>query len=414
MLKKNTIIIILSILYILHTMPFLGFRYPPALYAILIIALFFIFISTEGLKSVLKILPIFLIPLLDVFISTKTTLSFFQGISGFLQDLILPLLAIYIIRRNDVKTGKILLLIYIGINFITCITTYWGNLMFPGASRELATGGFSNTTMYLVYSNLNIGGFSFCYTIVLYAIFLIGTIKNREYIKVRHWFFVFVIIYLIAICMVVLVTEYTTALLMLVAVLLLFFIKRNFKLKYIIALGCFALISFYVFKPLIVDVLHVASENIQSDSVSHRLYDLSLSLDGKLTTEGSDLDTREEGYTKSLKTFIKTPFGTWNFNNIGGHSYFFDALSKYGIFGLILLIITIAKLYSIYMKPLNGHFIYGYTFVALLLFVAMGFVNPHLFTDVIMFVVPVYSFVLKSTTFNNTQNHKHQSRLINI
>lgn len=404
MLVKRPTIIFLAILYILHDMPMLGYRYPSVLYAIIIISLFLLLSSDVGFKTVLRIVPIFIIPLLDVFISSAGAYEFFQGISRFLQFLILPLLAIYIYGWSDMKMAKLIFLTFIGVNFITCFTTYDGCLMYPNASRDLAVGDASTSSYYYLYLAANIGGFKFIYSTVLLSGLVIYTIKDFRYINGGYILLPLCIVYIGLIFMTILAAEYTLSLLMLVSYVFLLFVGNAFSIKKFFVIGAFLIISFFLFKPFISNSLKYASEIVKSENISNRLYDISLSLEGKHTQEGSDYDARKDAYIKSLEQFKKTPLGCWRFKGgMGGHSFFLDSLAKYGILGLILVILTYVYTYIYYLKQYEDDVIFGYGFYIFFLSIVVSVLNPHIFTDIIMFVFPLYTFIFHDAAINQEE-----------
>lgn len=398
---KRLVIFFLAILYILHGMPMLGYRYPAMLYALIIISLFLLLAFDVGIKTLLKILPIFIIPLLNVFISSVSAYEIFQGISRFLQFLILPLLAIYIYEWEDLKMAKILFLTVIGVNIITCITTYNGCLMYPEASRHLAAGDASTALYYYVYLSANIGGFKFIYNTVLISGLVIYTLMNFRNIKGGYFLLPISIVYLVIIIMTLLVAEYTLSLLMFVSYIFLIFVRGNFHIKKFFVLGAFVILLFFVFKPFISSGLKSVSEITRSENIADRVYDLHLKLEGKHTQDDSDLDAREQTYLKSLEQFKKTPFGSWKYSGIGGgHSFVLDTLARYGLIGLILMIITYVYVYKYYIKPYDGDEIFGYSFYIYILFIIMSVFNPHIFTDIIMFVLPLYTFIFQEESYD--------------
>ena len=402
MLIKRYVIGFLAILYMLHGMPMLAYRYPTMLYAFIIIFLFLLLSFDIGFKTVLKIVPIFVIPLLDTFISSVGALSFFQGISRFLQFLILPLLAIYIYEWNDMKMAKIIFLIFIGINIITCFTTYNGCLMYPNASRDLTVGAnASSATYHYLYVAANIGGFKFIYTTVLISGLVIYTIKNFRYINGGYILLPICIVYIGLIFMTLLAAEYTLSILMFLSYIFLFFMRNTFSIKKFFVISVVLIISFFLFKPIISNGLKSASEIVKSETIANRLYDIHLTLEGKHTQEGSDYDARKATYIKSFEQFKKTPLGRWNFNGMGGHSFILDSLAKYGILGLILVVITYVYIYRYYLKQYEDDYIFGYGFYIFFLFIVESMVNPHIFTDVIMFVFPLYMFIFQKETYDD-------------
>lgn len=395
-------IFILAVIFILHSMPMLGIRYPTIIWASIVVLLFTILLYNVGIKAVLKIFPIFFIPLLDIFIKGNDISSYIWGISTFLPNMILPMLAIYLHRRNDVKMSGWLFFIYVVVNLITCFTTYWGCKMYPGASRDLAGGDASNLPFFNVYMNANIGGFGFVYSLVLFFVLTICTIKNhRTMIKGRQML-VIAIIFSIGIVMAVIAAEYTIAIIVTCLCSLLFFVRRKFNFKRILFWVISLLFIFSMFKLIIVEGLKIIADETDSYLLTHRLTDISLYLEGKHTQDNSDLDVRAELYTKSLTSFINNPLGGWTFNCMGGHSYIFDTLAKYGLIGFSFLIVSLGLIYSNYIKPLVGTFVYGYAQICFVVFIIFASLNPKVFTEFFLFVLPMYSLLFANRDTQKT------------
>lgn len=408
---NKTLIFFLAVIFILHSMPMLGIRYPTIVWALTVVLLFIMLLYNVGIKDVLKILPIFFIPLLDVFIKGNDILSYIWGISTFLPTMILPMLAIYLYKRNDVKMSGWLFFIYVVINLITCFTTYWGCKMYPGASRDLAGGDASSSSFFYVYMNANIGGFSFIYSLVFLFVLAICTIKNHQTMIEGRRMLAIAIVFSIGIVMAVIASEYTIAIIVTCFCALLFFISRKFNFKRILFWGISLLFIFNMFKLVIADGLKIIADETDSYLLTHRLTDISLSLEGKHTQDDSDLDVRAELYTKSLASFINNPLGGWSLNCMGGHSYIFDTLAKYGLLGLCFLIISLRLIYSNYIKPLVGTFVYGYALICFVVFIIFATLNPKVFTEFFLFVLPMYSllFANKNTqkTFSTRDLNMH-------
>lgn len=389
-MKNNIIIPFLSILYLLHSVPALGILYPSSLYALLVVVLFLILTYKVGVKNIVSIMPIFIIPILNiVIIGNMSVVTIAERISGILQSLILPLLYIYIRIYNRLKLGNQLFVIYVVMILITCITTYIGYDVFPDASRELASLD-NNSSVYRTYMKLNIGGFSFIYTLVLLNILVICSIKNYKLFKKGISVAMFNILFLIIIGLVIYKSQYTTAILIYSISLLFLLAGRRFNFKYITTLICIGIIIFLVFRTPIAEKMELLSEKVESYDVSERLYDLSRFLVGEYTSDYSDLDARGHTYMTSLNTFLNNPFGVWNNRGNGGHSFVFDNMARFGILGVALVIIMLYKLYRLYISPIHNSNIYGYACVLLTIYILLAVVNPHIFTNVLMFVLPLY------------------------
>ena len=390
-MKNNITIPFLSVLYLLHSVPALGILYPSSLYALLVVVLFVILTYKVGVKKFVTIIPIFLIPILNIIIKIgdSSVIVIVQQISGFLQSMILPLLCIYIYAYNKLKLGKQLFIIYVIMIFVTSITTYIGYDLFPNASRELAS--LENDSLsHQTYMKLNIGGFSFIYTLVLLNILVICSIKNHKLFKKGIIVAMFSIFFLIVSGLVIYKSQYTTAILIYSISLLLLLYNRKPNVKHIIVLICIGVIIVLICRHPIAERIALLSEKVESYDVSTRLYDLSQYLAGEHTSQNSDLDARKDIYVLSLNTFLDNPFGVWSNSGNGGHSFVFDNIARFGVLGIILIIIMIYKLYNIYIYPLKDNSIYGYAFTILLIFISFATLNPHIFTNVLMFVLPLY------------------------
>lgn len=394
-MKSSNIISFLSIIYLLHSVPALGFRYPSSIYALLVIVLFTILTYKTGIKNLLSIIPIFFIPILDIIISLDnlSLVSVLRQTSLLLQNLILPLLYIYIYKYNKIKLGKSLIIVYIVIILTTCITTYLGYRIYPTASRELATGEISQSPLYYIYLSYNIGGFSFIYNLLLLSILLICTIKNPSIFKRNRIVTLLCIASLIIIGLVILKSQYTTAILLFFVSLVLLVLHSKFKIKYIFTVVSIGIFIVFMLREPLSSKLMLISENIESYDVSQRIYDISQYIIGEHTSDNSDLDAREDLYKKSVETFSNNILGTWNNKNIGGHSFILDNMAKYGILGIIMIIIMIYKLYKLYISQIKNDRIIGYAYYLLLIYIILAIVNPHIFTDIIMFVLPLYYFI---------------------
>ena len=391
--QNKLLISILSVLYILHEMPTVGIKFNSGIFAVVVVCLFVFLLKSIGFRKFAKILPIFIIPILDTLINYNGAFSFFQGISGVLQSLVLPMLAIYLYKFKNIKLATFLFSIYIGANLITCFTTYIGCQIYPGASRDLVTG-LLETPMYETYMNANIGGFGFIYQMSMLSVIAICCVKNFQLMPKGYLILLVSIIFLIGICMAVIAAEYTTAIILLTFSLFLLIEERTVKFKRFSVLGIFTLIFFSTFKPIISETLTTISENIESYNISHRLKDLALSLEGKNTQKNSDMDAREECYRTSLNSFAENPLGGWSQSVSGKHSFILDSLAKYGLFGLFLLIFIFRKIYVHYIVPLKNTYVYGYGIFVYILSIILSVINPILFTNIIMFVIPVFILVL--------------------
>ena len=390
----------------MQTLPIMGNKLPGILSIANYVLLFLVLVFNIGTKSLSKILPIFLIPFLDVLIRGNNMLELFRGIASFLYSLVLPILGIYLLKKNNFKMAVIIFGTFVLTNIITCYTTYFGCQIYPNAARDLATGDIMESPFYQIYLDANIGGFKFIYNLVLFSILTICLIKNNKQLSINLILIIVSITFFLGIVLAITASQYTIAILLTSINLLLFFIGRKLSARKVILLGGTLLLILVAFKPVVADGLMKIADNIESKTVSHRLTDISLSLEGKHSQEDSNMDSRKEKYMKSINNFINNPLGGWSLQSAGGHSYIFDTLAKYGILGLILLIISLKKIYRNYIKPLYGSFVYGYALMLFLQLIILAILNPILFTDFMLFVLPIYCFIF----VNDNQLIKHKNK----
>ena len=274
-IKSNAIGLLMAV-SMLHDMPCLGFRYPSAIYALLVIVLFLILCLSVRINNLIKILPIFALPGLNIIpliVDGSNIVQILQYISGLLQMMSYPLAAIYIIESRNYKLGRNLFILYLLINLITCITTYYGNLKFPEASRALATGMSESQDMMRIYQTANIGGFSFVYSMVMLIPILIYTWKQRKVFSHSILFGILSLGYIIVIFFTLIEAEYTTAILLCILSMSLFFVGNSLDAKKLILLCLICFLLFLTLKVPIANTLFNISENIESINIfAHNYY----------------------------------------------------------------------------------------------------------------------------------------------
>ena len=392
---KNKTICLLMVFNMLHDMPFLGFRYPSVLYALLVIVLFLLLWTHVRFNTIKSILVVFTIPLLNIFtLDTSSYIQLFQYISGLLQLTLYPLMALFIFETRNYKLAYFLFVLYAVMNLITCITTYYGNITFPGASRILATGDLDGIPFQNAYQLANIGGFSFIYNMVMFVPILICTWKYRNLFNHSRLINLLSIAFVVIIFFTLLAAEYTTSLLLFVLCLFLFLIGNKINFKKMLLWGCIGWMVLVFLKDPVANLFIDISESVESVDISERLMDIAYNLRDESVSYDSDLNSRQEKYGKSINSFIENPFGNWSQEAVGGHSFFLDSLGKFGILGLFFLVLLYYRIFKIYIYPIRNNGYYGYALFVFLIFIVTSVVNPQVFFDFMMFVLPLYYYIL--------------------
>ena len=200
--------------------------------------------------------------------------------------------------------------------------------------------------MESLYKSLNIGGVDFIYQLVLMMPLLVFTFrKGNRMLRILS------VVTMVVFIMTIVVSEYTTALIFAFASVLLFFFPKNISGKRL--LGVLLGMSFVLLIVLyVVDIFSILATMFgEKTDVAEKLQDISNHIHGMGYGEG-DYDVRMGKWTKSLEAFASSPiYGTSHVG--GGHSYLLDHLAKYGIIGVVMLIIVFKNLFKLSVRKFN-------------------------------------------------------------
>ncbi len=376
---------VLIVLYVFHTsLPIFGYYTPAAVHAIIVLLLYGMLIQYDNNfgNHIKSVIPIFIIYVLSFIYSGFD--NFEYEFYGMLQILLFPLLSLYLMRNCSKKTLKRIIILICLSYFITAITTYIGNQIFPLASRTLATlGQDDETLMYDTYMKMNIGGFNFTYTLVLITPILMYMIRNKK-------IFFIIGVALIAIFSVVIVTtEYTTALLSFaMTVICLIFMRKKFGWKIVALILTGVILFVFVFDQYILPYLENFIGVFESEAIDTRLLELSKFTTNQASYEG-DIGSRWELYNMSWESFYDSPIIGSSDAKVGGHSYVFDNLGKFGVVGLFGMIIMFRHINKSFYKPFKKSDIYGYVCFSLGLAIMLAILNPKDNIPVITFIIPI-------------------------
>ncbi len=301
---------------------------------------------------------------------------------GSLLELIPLLLGYYIMKDTGFNSKVFSVIIFIAC-VLTLITTVIGLNVYPDASRYLATVSDASEGQNVLYEWINIGGYSFVYTIVLLYPILILYYKRGK-IKLLP-----TIILSLAMLILLLNSTYTIALLLFIISSLLFFMKRDFKAKDLAIFLIFAVLLYIVFSSFMSDFLYWLGDIVDNKEITPRLQALA---GGREGLESSD-DNRLELYLLSLNTFLDNPlFGTLFEGGvgIGGHSFVLDYLAQFGILGLVLLVAMYYIIYRNFYKPYRKQKGYGFVIWIFFQTIILSFINTGMWLMVLAGFVPIF------------------------
>lgn len=319
---------------------------------------------------------------------------------GQLQSFLYGWIAIdYISKVNITKTRRLLNLTIV-FYVITIVTTYVGNIMYPQASRLLATLDSNNST-YQLYTSLNIGGFSFVYEVALLMPLVVYLIKSGKLTKV--WgavILVFIGIFLMQ-------AEYTTALIMfLLTTCLLFF--KTLSTKKIIAIVLVIAIFVLVFGGLVSELMDSVADIVPSDTISVRLKYAAALLRGEKLEESIETEaeagSRAELYKKAFKQMIDTKFmGSWGEVNGSGHSFILDNIVRFGVLGILAILVAYRMMYCIAIRPHKNKDYYPYLVWMFIMAIVLAVLNTKLNQYIFIFMIPLFACVIDNKEQNKQE-----------
>lgn len=310
---------------------------------------------------------------------------------------LLPInLGYYILYDSHMEIEKLSKIICYAL-IITVITSVIGLIQYPSAARILATIESSQNEMAIVYDWHNIGGYDFVYTIVLLYPILIYAYKRKKISLI------FTIIAVMGILMLILLAEYTIALLFFGVSSLLFFTKRDLRIRDVFIITIIAIIAIWKLDDVFSEFFRQLSNIINSKDISERLLALSGGVAG---LEASD-DNRILLYQKSINTFLQHPlFGSFIFKeyHIGGHSAILDCLAQFGIIGAGLLFFIYRKIYRIFVRPFAKSVGYGYLVWTFLQTIILSVLNTGFWIYVLTLYVPILACEINEMDGKENEN----------
>jgi hypothetical protein len=284
---------------------------------------------------------------------------------------------------------------------ITMITTCIGLILFPMASRILATIDSSSDESAVIYNWYNIGGFDFIYTIVLLYPVLILAYKQKKINLITA------VCGTVLIYATVLLSEYTLALLLLMLSTVLFFMKRDLTKRNVWTLLIIGVLLILLLQSILSPLLSFLGELTGSETLSARLSALAGGIAG---IEASD-DNRIQLYRASFTTFLQHPLiGTFlsGGGGLGGHSYILDIMGRYGLIGVVLLYFMYRKIYRCFVAPFKDKSGYGFVLWTFLQAILLSVLNPGMWLTVLTLMVPV--FVCNIYGYGDTKNENSMDR----
>lgn len=396
-IESYNLLFIVLLLILRDFVPYVSSKVPLMASLVLYSAAYFSFYNLFGSKIIKKYFFLFCVPFVDVVFSifNPSAGAFPKLTYGFIRLFVWAFVCEYIINCKNSKIINFLFFVLSLAIIITSITTYYGCIIFPGASRALATGLKDDAELMAVYSGMNIGGFDFIYMLVAFMPFLINLLRLYSKPRIRILVGMVIVIFYVTIFK----SEYSTAILLSLLSLSVLFLPQKMSMQRLLFRTMMLLLFIILFASILSPLLKMFSQNIDSYDVSIRMNELSDLLDGKQVYGDSDTSSRLSKWEKSLIYFMDSPIiGTGTIG--GGHSVILDHMSKYGLLGLLMVILQFKALNNIILKPLKNTNYYNAVLLMYFICIVMCLVNTYF--PYVSFII----FVPLMTRYINKYNYK--------
>lgn len=283
------------------------------------------------------------------------------------------LVALFINRGKYDLIKKLAFVIFFSLA-VTGVTTFLGLAIYPELARDLAT--FNSGGAVGISIKYNIGGFDIVYCVVLSIPLLCLVVEKRMRTSIKN--IIKLLIFFVCIIFAI-KSQYTIALLLGIVSCGLIIVIRKFSLKRLCIFAVLGILLLSLFKNPISNILVETSRNIESQSISQRLEELSKALNSGTIT-GEDMTERGNAYGKSVTAFVEHPItGTWiTFKDIelGGHSTILDLLAGAGVILFFLVLYTFYYIIKLVLSKIEDDITKKYVGIFLMMYIALAIANP--------------------------------------
>ncbi len=378
---RSPFIVLILMYSLLPIVPLLISSYLTTYFYMLVVLLtFFVIVLLRKEESIIKYLSV-LLPFLFYNLLSFVNNSDSIVMWGYrvLLSMLPIMLGFYLVKERtfEVKNFAKMVLVFFAITFITTII---GLILFPNASRELASLA-SSSADFTKYSIYNVGGFEFVYAVVLLYPLLILAYKRR---KINLFF---TIVIAVGILFLTLLSQYTIAFILFMMSSCLFFLKKDIGWKGITTFSIIAIILIIVFNNFISAFFTFLGDNVGSEIMAERLYALAGGREGVEAMDGNRLYY----YLTPLNEFIENPIlGKFISGGGGrGHSGTLDTLAKYGMIGLLLMIWMYRYVFTFFYKPYSKQSGFGFIVWFFVQSILLSTLNPGFWFNVLCLFAPL-------------------------
>lgn len=356
--------------------------------------IYILFISFIGVEGIVKIFER-LFPVILLYVVNDVMRSGFSAadvIMSIMRLLVWPVGMYIFYKYNGVGNARRILLVFVASVVATMLTTYYGNIEFPGISRAMAhfhADGMAEQSKF--FKRLNIGGFDFVYTLPFLPPFAIFCFKKVS----KIWLKALSVGFCVVLALTIYEAHYTTALVTSALSVTLLILPKNISMKKMIVYYVLLAVVFVSASSTVSSLLVMASDTTDAGVYAERFQNMSDMMSGTDIGEGNTAN-RIMLYQKSLMAFAEHPILG---GAPGGHSMILDMMGRGGLFGLFLIIIGLMGLYKNYVQYYRNQPLSEYCVYLFVLQIMLGLLNPVLCLEPFLLLIPLFSL-----SFNNVGN----------
>ena len=200
--------------------------------------------------------------------------------------------------------------------------------------------------------------------------------------------------------MAVVYSDYATALLcIIISIIILFVFPKQLKTKHFIIMVVLTSVFMYASAWLLTPFLDVLGNLIGGEYTSARLQELSSFSTNEQSYLEGDMGARSELYMKSINSFFGSPVWGSSSAQVGGHSYVFDNMAKFGLIGVVGMIIMFWAVFKRFYAPFKQQKWYGHILFSFFMVILLAFLNPKDNLSVLTFYIPLFCVAFTKQKF---------------
>lgn len=382
----DSIIIFLSLsLVIFHTFTFLRLHYSFIVtLAIFSLIVLLYLIRGKGLlyydrNPMIMTVAFFMLIVIFIGIIAKRT-NIVNMVGAYLPFLMWPMLYSITEPMLNLKSKKRYIVVFTVFLAISMIATLVVVISDNDASRLLA--GAASESVGAMYYKKGVGGYGFIYgcAFVIYSFMLWFQSEKNKLLKIA------LLAIVITSFMMILYASYTIAFFIAIVSIFLSFIAKSNNKKLMLILLVVIILLAVLLNPILSFIKNIATE-LELHWIEKRVGQL---INAEATGNISTLK-RVQLYSQSLKSFFSNIL--IGGDDVGGHSFLFDIMGRYGLGGLLFGVAYYGLLYKM-KKFFKGNI--GLIYIVFMVFLTINTMDTIVLLPMVTYMLPlILSFIMQ-------------------